>query len=482
MVVQTSTDRHLMTGLLRLPTPESQHPHDTDTAKHLQQLQTALGAVSWSLEPGSLRLLHLDGDTRSALGIAPHDLPDASASVLAIVHPEDRDRVRRALQTVRAPSHALTCRLTDAGGATRWVSSTLFPVVDVRGILARIDGVTVDITARMAQETALDAARQRVQLTRTAMHGAWWEWDVDADHLELSRQWYALLGDVPDVYDRQPAPADRLFDRIHPHDVERVRTILERTAAAHPPTFELECRLQHVDGHDVHVRLRGVLQLGPDTRRIMGSALDLTALRQAEARQATLYRDLQRANLDLERQATLDPLTGVANRRGGDDALHRAWSRAQADRLPIALIHCLLDDFTAYGEFLVHAEADRCLARVAWSISDSVRSVGGRVARSDRDRFTVVLLGVSGDELLELAERIQGDLAALRLAHPLTAVHTTVSLSLGVACTHPAPDTSPQTLLSRAEDALLSAARSGWNHIEVAGAVAGRDDTEEAGC
>lgn len=468
-----------MTGLLRLPTPESQHPHDMDAAERLRQLQTALGAVSWSLEPGSLRLLHLDGDTRGALGIAPPDLPAAAASVMAIVHPDDRDRVRRELKTIRGTSHALTCRLTDAGGATRWASSTLFPVVDAHGTLARIDGVTVDVTARMAQDTALDATRPQVQLARTAMHGAWWEWDVDAGHLELSRQWYALLGDVPE---EQPVPPERLFDRIHPHDVERVRTLLEQTTAARHPIFELECRLQHADGHDVPVRLRGALQLEPDSRRIMGSALDLTALRQAEARQATLYRDLQRANLDLQRQVTLDPLTGVANRRGLEDSLHRAWSRARSDDLPVALIDCRVDDFTAYGEFLVHAEADRCLARVARSISDSVRSVGGRVARSGRDRFSVVVLGVSGRALLELAERIQRDLAGLRLAHPLSAVHSSISLSLGVACVRPAPDTSPQKLRSRAEDALLHAARYGWNRIEVAGAVAGWDDAEETGC
>ena len=60
--------------------------------------------------------------------------------------------------------------------------------------------------------------------------------------------------------------------------------------------------------------------------------------------------DYKNAQLALQQQATIDGLTGLANRRSFDEKLQVEWSRAQRYGEPIALILADVDYFKRYND------------------------------------------------------------------------------------------------------------------------------------
>jgi PleD family two-component response regulator len=79
-----------------------------------------------------------------------------------------------------------------------------------------------------------------------------------------------------------------------------------------------------------------------------------TSLREAfsglEARVAERTRALETANDELERIATLDGLTHIANRRRFDTMLQQEWRRCLREHLPMSLLMLDVDDFKAYND------------------------------------------------------------------------------------------------------------------------------------
>lgn len=440
-----------------------------DAAARLERLHNALGAVSWSAAPGELRLLHVEGDTEGLLGVAAPDLDRVAMSLLEVVFAGDQERMRTLLNRSDPPSGRLLCRVLDVHGATRWTSTVSYPVTDQHGQLERIDGVTVDITARSEREADLVDTAERLQLALDTLHGAWWEWDVPAGALQVSPRWFELLGLEPGSLAVTP---ELLFDHVIPEERERVQATLRESVARGDSTFAFESCLRHADGHEVPALWRGAIRAEPHTLRIMGSTIDLTATKRSEERQADQYRQLRRMNRDLRRQARIDQLTGVANRRGFDEFLERTWRQAQLEARGVGLIICDVDEFKRYNDHLGHVQGDRCLMQVARSISDSVRDPGDLVARYGGEEFAVVLASTSQEEAQEIAERIRADLAALALPHPFSHVSPRLTMSFGVAWARPGLQDRAQTLLVRADDALLHAKQAGRNRIVAADAPA----------
>ncbi len=113
----------------------------------------------------------------------------------------------------------------------------------------------------------------------------------------------------------------------------------------------------------------------------------------------------------VHRQATVDPLTGLANRRAFTDALQRALAGEDGDVESAAVVFLDLDRFKAVNDSLGHGAGDELLCTVARRLRDMVRA-DDLVARLGGDEFTVLLRTVEDvDELREVTGRICAALA-----------------------------------------------------------------------
>ncbi len=110
------------------------------------------------------------------------------------------------------------------------------------------------------------------------------------------------------------------------------------------------------------------------------------------------------AHVEARRAATTDALTGVWNRRSGEDELERTHGA-------FALFMVDLDAFKRVNDERGHAAGDTVLQRTARAIRAAVRP-DDRVVRWGGDEFVVLALGVGVDDAHALAARIAASVAA----------------------------------------------------------------------
>jgi diguanylate cyclase (GGDEF)-like protein len=121
----------------------------------------------------------------------------------------------------------------------------------------------------------------------------------------------------------------------------------------------------------------------------------------------------------LASSASRDPLTGLSNRRGFDQALEELMSEASRSGAPLSAVLIDVDHFKAVNDTYGHEEGDRVLRRVAEVWQREVPD-GTFLARHGGDEFSLLLPGMRAT-------------AALALVRRVCAENPEVSLSCGVA-------------------------------------------------
>jgi diguanylate cyclase (GGDEF)-like protein len=183
-----------------------------------------------------------------------------------------------------------------------------------------------------------------------------------------------------------------------------------------------------------------------------------------------------RLHRTVQRQALVDGLTGLANRRLCEAALEKEVHRADRFSEPVALVLADLDDFKAVNDRHGHPTGDEVLREFAHALRDSIRDID-LAARWGGEEFAVVLPGTDVAGGIRLAERIREALAKRMVVSPL-GDRLDLTASFGVAewgGTGTAND-----LLAAADAALYEAKRRGKNRVEAAGNVPVEANTASA--
>jgi diguanylate cyclase (GGDEF)-like protein len=166
--------------------------------------------------------------------------------------------------------------------------------------------------------------------------------------------------------------------------------------------------------------------------------------------------DMQSRNDALNREASLDPLTGLLNR----NALRKLRANPEAMQRLDAGIYTLvvidIDHFKQVNDRHGHLLGDQALRAVAEVIANGVRQ-GDVAVRYGGDEFLLVLPSTPLTGAFEVAERIR--VAAAQLALPFA-----LTLSIGLAAGDPAVD-QPEQVFERADQALYRAKSSGRNKL-----------------
>jgi len=174
--------------------------------------------------------------------------------------------------------------------------------------------------------------------------------------------------------------------------------------------------------------------------------------------------NLARANLELQKLAALDGLTGIANRRRFDEALRLEWQRGRRQKTSLSLLLCDVDHFKLYNDHFGHPAGDLCLKKTAAVLTGQLKRPADLAARYGGEEFAILLPDTSMDGALQLAEGCRGALDRLALPHP-NSHHGTVTMSMGAASTVPGGHMTLETLVAQADEALYEAKRSGRNRV-----------------
>jgi diguanylate cyclase (GGDEF)-like protein len=171
-----------------------------------------------------------------------------------------------------------------------------------------------------------------------------------------------------------------------------------------------------------------------------------------------------RMNEALLRLGIRDPLTGVLNRRGLDDAMATVLSFTKRVGRPVSVLACDIDHFKHVNDSYGHVQGDQVLRGFAQLLSDSFDH-GELVGRLGGEEFVVVVPGADSDDALRQAEGLRARVAAHRFEVGERSCMLTVSIGVATAA---ASQASWADLIARADEALYEAKSQGRNRCAVA--------------
>jgi len=180
------------------------------------------------------------------------------------------------------------------------------------------------------------------------------------------------------------------------------------------------------------------------------------------ASHAVVALDNARLHRIVERQALVDGLTGLANRRQCEETLEDELARVERFGGPLAVVVADLDWFKDINDRHGHPAGDAVLREFAVLLQEAVRDVD-LAGRWGGEEFVLVLPGTDLDGGAQLAERIRALLAA-RTPLALDGSPIPVSASFGVAAVPPAKTATE--LFAAADAAMYEAKRAGKNRVE----------------
>ncbi|MFC3101817.1 GGDEF domain-containing protein [Altererythrobacter lauratis] len=185
-------------------------------------------------------------------------------------------------------------------------------------------------------------------------------------------------------------------------------------------------------------------------------------LRQSEQEAASLRRNLDRARRDAE----VDFLTGLPNRRAFESALERHRSEAAEMGEPLCVAFCDIDHFKQVNDTHGHEAGDRILCVVAKTLSQ-ISGEKCHIARHGGEEFVMLFRGASTEEAFELLDNARAELAARKLVNRRTELpFGQVTFSGGIADVFAYPDA--RLALAAADEALYRAKEAGRNRIVLA--------------
>jgi len=172
-----------------------------------------------------------------------------------------------------------------------------------------------------------------------------------------------------------------------------------------------------------------------------------------------LARDRVSESLDeLTRAATVDPVTGLFNRRHFETQIRAEVQRARRQQQDLALLMVDIDDFKRINDTLGHLEGDRALRDVASLLRRGVR-IFDLCARYGGEEFAILMPGATRHVAIQVAERIRRAIQdrSLQSVAPMT-------VSVGVGFLE--ADQTEEDLIGAADQALMSAKRAGKNVVK----------------
>ncbi|GLS90118.1 hypothetical protein GCM10007916_11850 [Psychromonas marina] len=166
---------------------------------------------------------------------------------------------------------------------------------------------------------------------------------------------------------------------------------------------------------------------------------------------------LQVANNLLSKNANLDPLTGLPNRRFYDSFLKGKWQEVIESKASISLIIIDIDHFKTFNDDYGHQVGDEVLVVVGKTLAQCIRASTDLIARYGGEEFVAIVPNMSEHKTLQLAERMRQQISALEFKSKQ------ITISLGSATVHPDQTSDLASLFKQADQALYDAKAQGRN-------------------
>jgi diguanylate cyclase (GGDEF)-like protein len=193
--------------------------------------------------------------------------------------------------------------------------------------------------------------------------------------------------------------------------------------------------------------------------------------------------DLVRWGETARKRAITDDLTGLYNRRFLEGLIKNRFKQGVVQVRNIILLMMDLDKVHAINETYGTQTGDKVIITVAETIGKHLRN-GDIAARFSGDEFAALLQDTNETEGREVAERIRNAVCSQKIPVPPSPgsnkkADISVQISIGLAAA-PAHAGDADSLMLKADDALLKAKKLGRNRVEIADPISYKDGADQA--
>jgi diguanylate cyclase (GGDEF)-like protein/PAS domain S-box-containing protein len=253
----------------------------------------------------------------------------------------------------------------------------------------------------------------------------------------------------------------RGVDMFHPEDRELARGVIEGLKKG-DLSQHFRYRALQKDGSYRWLEANVTGFLDPDSRYTAGyvaTIRDIAEQKKIEDLLASEYRQLSEV-------ASLDELTGIANRRTFNQIMEKEARRHKRSTQNLALLLLDVDYFKQFNDLYGHLRGDTCLQAIATTLKQALRRDADLVARFGGEEFVILLpmTEIEGAEII--ARKIIEAVIALGIPHS-GSPYGVVTVSIGVTCGSTGVPLDQIALLAQADRALYQAKNGGRNRYQV---------------
>jgi len=173
---------------------------------------------------------------------------------------------------------------------------------------------------------------------------------------------------------------------------------------------------------------------------------------------------LQRANVELQRQAMVDGLTGLANRAAFEQHLHRYWELGVREGRGLSVVLVDVDCFKAFNDHYGHLGGDHALRVVASCLQRAITGQDDLAGRYGGEEFIAVLPDGDLAAATAVAQRFRRLLTQAAIPHAASPVSPIVTASIGIAARDAGGGTAVG-LVGAADEALYRAKAAGRDRV-----------------
>jgi PAS domain S-box-containing protein len=246
-----------------------------------------------------------------------HDIkPDEDASntefFFSKFHPEDQNRVVELFERaeIEKTEFQVDYRIVLPDGTIKHLHTTGHPILNESGDLVEFVGIAMDVTATKQAEEALRRSESYLEEAQSVSHTGSWAGTPGPGELRYwSEECFRVLGFDP--HGGLPR-IETFFQRVHPDDI--AGKIEQMAKAAREKTgFEFDYRIVHPSGEirDIHTIGHPVFSPSGDLVEYVGTVIDITERKRAEALRDGESRILEMIARDAPLEKTLEKLVRV---------------------------------------------------------------------------------------------------------------------------------------------------------------------------
>lgn len=362
-------------------------------------------------------------------------------SALEIIDPQYRQAFLDLTERVfRGESGTLKFEITSLRGAHRWLETHAAPLLDSRGNISALLGITRDITERRLAEEALAESKSFLDKIINSIADPIFVKDRQHRFVLLNDSFCSFMG-----YRRDELLWKSDYDFFPTNEADIFCSKDEIVFTTGEENINDE---QLTSGDGVVHSIVTKKTLYTDERGaqfIVGIMQDITGRKKLEE--------------TIRHQAFYDNLTELPNRRLFTEHLTLEMAEAKRNSRKLAVMFLDLDRFKAINDTLGHAEGDKLLKNVAHRLKSCIRA-SDRAARIGGDEFNIFVSDITDSE--EAAISARKILAAVNKPYIISGHELNITTSIGISM-YPDDGQRVDDLMRNADMAMYHAKEKGRN-------------------